>query len=178
MPDHVTDLAAGDVFKAGVRVETDDTGQGRIRIHGVIYRNRCLNLILIDEAMVETASAVHRGSRTKLMRKVVAGVSKARESIAKFITAWEVARQTPVDVPTTLRQWLKQRRIELPGRRSEEQQATDWGALLAAWDHEPGDTLADAVNAVTRAAHSHRDWDQLTRESLERQAARLVLVPR
>jgi hypothetical protein len=178
MPDQVSDLAAGDIFKVGVRVETDDTGQGRIRIHGVVYRNRCLNLILIDSATVETASAVHRGNPAKLMRKVVAGVGKARESVSKFISAWEKARHTPVDAPSKLRQWLKERRIELPGRRNEEQQAADLGVLLAAWDHEPGHTLADAVNAVTRAAHSHDGWDQLTRESLERQAARLVLVPR
>ena len=176
MPDHVADLAAGDVFKVGVRVETDDTGQGRIRVHGVVYRNLCLNLILIDEATVQAASAVHRGDSNKLVRKVVAGVATAKQSVSKFLSAWEKARQTPLDVPATLRTWVDKRRIEVPGRRNEEQRAEDVVALLDAWNQEPGDTLADAVNAITRAAHTHPGWDQLARESLERQAARLVFA--
>ena len=36
MPDQVVDLAAGDLFKVGVRIQTDDTGRGRIRVAGVV----------------------------------------------------------------------------------------------------------------------------------------------
>lgn len=43
MPDQVVDLVAGDLFKVGVRIQTDDTGRGRIRVAGVVWRNRCLN---------------------------------------------------------------------------------------------------------------------------------------
>ena len=68
MPDEIVDLAAGDIFKTGVRIETDDTGRGRIRISGVVWRNRCLNLIIIGEGEVETVAAVHRGDHSASSR--------------------------------------------------------------------------------------------------------------
>ena len=47
-------------------------------------------------------------------------------------------------------------------------------ALMRAWEREPGGSLADAVNAVTRSAHEHPGWTLGQREALERQAAGLV----
>lgn len=48
--------------------------------------------------------------------------------------------------------------------------------LRAAWSKEPGETLADCVHAVSRAAHETViSADDVQRE-LERQAARLVYV--
>ena len=48
-------------------------------------------------------------------------------------------------------------------------------SLLNAWEKEPGDTLADTINAVTHAAHEE-GWSVTFRRELERQAFRLVLV--
>ncbi len=175
MPDEVVDLAAGDVFKAGVRVETDDTGRGRVRISAVVFRNRCLNLIVIGEGSVETVSAVHKGSPDAILAKVAAGVEAAREKIADFLAAWGRARSVKVDPEVTIRQIVEERRLLPRGQRDVDAVVE---AILAAWRREPGDTLADAANALTRAAHETPTWGMDFREELERQAARLVLVPR
>lgn len=178
MPDQVVDLAAGDVFKVGVRVETDDTGRGRIRITGVVWRNLCLNLIIIHEGEVETVSLVHRGDPARIRALVADGVGEARASVGNFLDAWGHARTVQVDVEETLRSWVESKKLHVPGTRTAAQRDALVDDLLASWSSEPGDTLADAVNAVTRAAHENPLWGVDIREEIERQASRLVLVPR
>lgn len=175
MPDRVVDLAAGDVFKSGVRIETDDTGRGRIRISAVVWRNRCLNLIIIGEGVVETVAQVHRGSTAKIIEAVAKGVQEARGKIGDFLNAWGHARSVLVDPETIIRRWVDEKKVFVQGERDRDQVVQ---RLLDAWNYEPGVTLADAVNAVTRAAHETPTWSLSVREELERQAARLVLVPR
>lgn len=174
MPDEIVDLAAGDVFKVGVRLFTEDTGSGRIRIAAVAFRNRCLNLIVIGEGVLETVSQVHRGSPDRILEVVRTGVQEAREKIGSFLEAWGYARTVVVEPETQFRTWLRKGRIKLPGREPRDQTLQ---ALMEAWHREPGNTLADAVNAVTRAAHETPGWTQEVTDTLQRQAAELVLVP-
>jgi len=171
MPDTVVDLAAGDVFKAGVRISTDDTGRGRIRITAVVFRNQCLNLIVIQEGSVETVSQVHRGSPERILQTVRTGVQEARSTIASFLEAWGHARTVKVDPESQFNAWLTRGQVKLPIK---EKRQDTLEVLMRALSKEPGDTLADAVNAVTRAAHEHRPWGQEVRETLERQASQLV----
>ena len=178
MPDEVVDLAAGDVFKVGVRVETDDTGRGRIRIAGVAFRNRCLNLLIIGEGEVETVAQVHRGSADEIIASLKAGVLKARTKVGMFLEAWGHARQVKVEPEVLLKSWVEDRVLRVPRTRTEEQRAEVLDAMLTAWRREPGDTLADVVNAVTRTAHTFPLWDYRVRDDLERQAAALVLAAR
>ena len=77
-----------------------------------------------------------------------------------------------------MRGWVTDKKLQLKGVRSDADRDAVVDALLRSWQHEPGDTLADAVNAVTRAAHENVNWDVQVREELERQAARLVYVRR
>lgn len=178
MPDHVVDLAAGDVFKVGVRIETDDTGRGRIRVEAVAFRNRCLNLVIIGEGSVETVSQVHRGTPSHILAIVQDGVEAARGKIGAFLEAWGHARTVKLDARETLKSWVDEKKVQVPGVRTEGDREQLVSTLLSAWQKEPGDTLADAVNAVTRAAHEHLTWPLNVREELERQAARLVYVRR
>lgn len=173
MPDQVVDLAAGDIFKAGVRIETDDTGRGRIRVSAVVWRNRCLNLLIIGQGTVETVSQVHRGSSTKILDAVRSGVDVARAKVGDFLTAWGKARSLKTDPERLIRMWVEEKELQVPGERDPDAIVE---ALLAAYRKEPGDTYADAVNAVTRAAHENPLWGVNIREELERQAARLVYV--
>lgn len=175
MPDHVVDLAAGDIFKAGVRVRTDDTGRGRIKIAAVLWRNRCLNLLIIDEGEVETVSEVHRGDPARILAAVRSGVETAQGKIGNFLDAWGKARQIKVDPMKQIEEWVAQKKVTPRTERERDQLVQ---ALLDAWQKEPGDTLADAVNAVSRAAHEEHSFPMDFREQLERQAARLVLLPR
>jgi len=177
MPDQVLDLAAGDIFKVGVRIQTDDTGRGRIRVAGAVWRNRCLNLIIIGEGEVETVSQVHRGDPDRILERVREGVVAARMKVGSFLEAWGHARTVKVDVPELLQEWVDERKLRIPGVRSAAERDAAVEVLLRSWSKEPGETLADAVNAVTRAAHEEVTWGLGVREELERQAARLVLVP-
>lgn len=174
MPDHIVDLAAGDVFKAGVRVRTDDTGRGRVRIAAVLWRNRCLNLLIIDEGEVETVSEVHRGDPARILAAVGEGVEAARGKVAHFLDAWGHARTVKVDPTETIRRWVAEKKVTPQSEKLRDQLVE---AILTAWYVEPGETLADAVNAVSRAAHETPSFTMDYREQLERQAARLVLVP-
>jgi len=175
MPDEVVDLAAGDIFKVGVRIETDDTGRGRVRVTAVVFRNRCLNLILIGEGAVETVSAVHKGDREKILTTVKEGVTKAREAVGPFLEAWGHARTVVVDIPATFRAWVEEKKISARGAKERDQVVE---VLLAAWHKEPGNTLADAVNAATRAAHEAEGFGADWAEEIEKLAARAILVPR
>lgn len=175
MPDQIVDQSAGDVFKVGVRIETDDTGRGRIRISGVAFRPACLNLLIISEGKVETVSLVHRGDPERILSIVRDGVDEAREKVGTFLEAWGHARTVKVDVQELLREWVEEKSI-LPRTRMENDVIVE--ELLCAWRKEPGDSLADAINALSRSAHESDLWDMDFREEMERQAARLVLVPR
>lgn len=174
MPDQVVDLAAGDIFKVGVRIETDDTGRGRIRVSAVAFRNRCLNLIVIGEGTVETVSAVHKGDPARILDTVKDGVIAARAKVGDFLEAWGHARKRTIDVAATLRNWVDDKKLGNIAVRDRDEAVEQ---LLQSWRVEPGDTLADAVNAVTRSAHESPWWTRDLRAELEQRAANLVLVP-
>lgn len=173
MPDEIHDLAAGDVFKTGIQFHSNDAGRGRISISSVVFRNLCLNLLIIQEAKQRTASRVHRGDRERIVAALQSGVADARMKVADFLAAWGIARETTIDPAKTLTDWTKSKRIQVKGERDAAKLAN---IFIAAWAKEPGNTLADAVNAITRAAHEHTQWSLPTRTTLETQAAALVMA--
>lgn len=175
MPEHVVDLAAGDVFRAGVRLECDDTGRGRIRVTAVVLRNLCLNLIVVAEGEVETMSQVHRGDRERIRAVLPRAVEAARGKVGFFLEAWGHARTLKVDPVETFNAWVATKKVIVPGERDGEVVVNH---LVDAWKQEPGNTLADAVNALTRAAHTVPTWNLSVREELERAAGRIVMAVR
>jgi len=120
-------------------------------------------------------SQVHRGSREKILASVYKGLSSAREKLQFFLDAWGVARKTPVRSEETIRQWLIEKNAL---KLSEKERDRVVASVLAAWHKEPGDTLADCANAVSRAAHEDPFATMDFREEMERLSARMVLVPR
>ena len=175
MADNVVDLAAGDVFKVGVQLRTDDSGRGRIRLSGVAWRNLCLNLIVVDVGQVEVVALVHRGDRERIVAQVREGVETARASVGNFLEAWGHARTVRVDAEVRIRQLVEEQKLQPRGARERDSVVE---AILGAWHAEPGNTVADVANAFTRAAHEQSTWPLDFREELERQAARLVYVSR
>jgi hypothetical protein len=101
------------------------------------------------------------------------GVKAARASVGEFLEAWGHARTVRVDPEQTFRDWVTQRKLPVP--RNQDEVLVE--ALLGAWNQEPGNSLADCVNAVTRVAHS-QPWPVDFSEELERRAAQLVPVRR
>lgn len=84
---------AGEVFKAGVIVRSDDTGGGSIRVQSVIWRNLCRNLIILDRAIGVDLRLRHTGSVQKLASQFSGAFGKALKSVEGFRVAWGSAME-------------------------------------------------------------------------------------
>jgi hypothetical protein len=170
MPDDVVDLAAGDVFKVGVRLRTADDGSGSVKVEAVLFRNLCLNLIIIGEAKVETVRERHIGDVARIAGNVVAGVESAREKVGHFLQQWGHARTLQVDVEAEIAKATEGAvKAGAPKGMSDRLKA----AFALAYAKEPGGTVADVSNAVTRAAHEGA-FPQDVRDTLEAYGAEYV----
>lgn len=92
--DRVSNFAAGDVFKAGVRISANDSGGGAIRISGIAFRNLCLNLIITSATEGEVTRIVHRGDERSMVRKIAAGLDTQIAAFARFARRWGYVQGT------------------------------------------------------------------------------------
>ena len=159
--DKIVDLSAGDTFKGGILFRADDKGGGSIRGDIVIFRNQCVNLIIIAKGVGNLFRFVHHGDITE--EAVSAAIADALPKVDAFINAfaedWGLLRNTPIHtvdiygekyttVPDAIRALCKAGRISEGLARDATVQA-----ILECWQLEAGQTAADLVNAVTRFAH-------------------------
>lgn len=170
-----TDFVAGEIFKAGVIVRSDDTGSGSIRVQSVIWRNLCLNLIILDKAIGVDVRIRHVGDVEELAARFRAAFNDALTSVNPFREAWtraaaerdrELIKQVqgttrddltgmPVSavLPGIFNAILKRDMVEVPGRADKvvpkllEMHSQDEAAK------EYGVSRASVVNAFTRYAH-------------------------
>lgn len=178
---HADTAAAGDVFKVGYRATSSDSGQGSIAFTPIALRCICLNMAMIKVRRGEAVRWRHTGAvadRASLRRMV----ARAEPAFERFTTAWGVLRCTPISavtlagqrftsVTTALEWMVEAKRITAPIR-----DAALVEALLTGWKAEGGQTAADLVNAVTRAAHETPALDDDARSALEERAGELVPV--
>ena len=182
------DPAVGDVFRAGVKGGTHDAGGGRFWLVAFAGRIVCINCTIMD-AYAPGIEQVHRGSMAAVLAGIPRVVSKAVSIIPTFATDWRKLRNTPVkgfawdgvvspsqareieDVPTALRALSAAGKLDHGTARDALVQH-----MLNAHKAEPGTgSLADVLNAATRAAHEGL-VDAIQRDVLERQAGALVPV--
>jgi len=179
--DSIVNLAAGDVFKAGLRFRSSDSGGGSIKADLLVWRNLCKNLIIIDKKSVEVLRRTHRGSMDGIVVDLTAATERAKEFISGFAQDWGYLRAAPISkveiygetyntVPEALRALVDQGRID--GLTAN---AAAVEALLSGWSKEPGHTLADIINAVTRAAHESK-FGLDKQEKIEKAAGELVPI--
>jgi hypothetical protein len=180
--DSIVNLAAGDVFKAGLRFRSSDSGGGSIKADLLVWRNLCKNLIIIDNASVEVLRRTHRGSMDGIVVDLTAATARAQELIKGFANDWGFLRHAPVNkveiygekydtVPEALKALVDQGRID---GMTATNAAVE--ALLSGYAKEPGNgSLADIINAVTRAAHEGK-FGIDRQEKIERSAGDLVPV--
>jgi hypothetical protein len=157
---------AGEFFKAGMRVRSSDTGGGSLQGSAMLWRNLCLNLIIVDQSTVGLFRMRHLG-RVNMAAKVAQGMRKGQQVIRYFTEKWNAARaddlteagrvfnlaDTSEPVPTeslTDLMWgaflAEQRRESIAIKRGEV------GDVMAAWQKEPEANRAGFANALTRAA--------------------------
>lgn len=157
------DFATGDVFRVAQRMILDEV-RAEATIHqSVAWRNACMNMAIIQEAKGTRKSwrHIHRTEgKTGLIAQLVERVTNHRQAMAGFLDQWDGARLNrildsfdgnPVPVFQAL---VASNLVKLPGRDAE----LNVKRLVASWEREPGPTLADITNAVTRVAHEGNWW--------------------
>jgi len=164
------DYAAGEIFRAGVQVRTDDTGGGAIIFSGFAVQNLCLNLQILHHSQQNYGRFIHRGNYMDLEVKIRAALEKSRDSIAHFLNAWGLAKEEELTPPNPylgigsreiIAAWfngvVKQDLVPVVGRKVDAVPA-----LVRAWERDEGAggasgakalTRAGMVNAFTRYAH-------------------------
>lgn len=181
-PSDVQDFAAGDVFQVGYKFKSNDNGTGSFNGGTVAFRNLCLNLIIIGQGRGSKFRIIHKGGMNSAVAEVRKQTRRGHGVFNQFAKDWNLLRETDIS------------NVQLWGKDfTSIDKALTWGvthgkikagvakdvlakALVEGFAREPGETLADLVNAVTRAAHHTDKWDTLVRDELEELAGR-VLVP-
>lgn len=181
--------SVGDVFESGITGRTNDAGGGAHTGGNSFTRVLCINCTIADFGD-DAFRRVHKGSRTQDLTAVglrriqqdVAGlVNQSGEAARYFLDSWGVLRETPIakvaiggkkhtDPREALKALVKGGDLDADVARD-----TLVEALLRGFSAEPGDTLADAFNAVTRAAHEGL-LDEAQRWRVERAAGALLPV--
>ena len=174
-PEH-EDFAAGDMFKAGVTFTTADDGSKSLQAEASLWRNLCLNLIIVDKSVVDCGKAVHKGDLTDFNHRAHDMLHRGMDAIGHFQNLWVKAeaddimkRCTPEEA---IGRMVHRGIISAPGYgRNKEELAS---RILSSYSEEPGYGVTSIVNAVTRAAHQYH-WNSLwSAKDLERQASVLL----
>jgi hypothetical protein len=196
-PEH---YVAGEFFRAGVVIRTDDTGGGSIGGSAYVWQNLCLNLICIDKAATGTFRIRHMGSLDSMVQEFQAGFGRALGALEHFQKAWGYAVEenaveralkaaeidnwvgVPADVamPWIFRGVVERELVPVFAKR--EDAVTK---LTAMWRKDqssavavhPGSRAA-VVNAITRYAHEAVELSAWEEDEIQRAAGALLQAPR
>ena len=186
----ILDPAVGDVFRGGIKGKTNDAGGGSFVVQPFVGRIICINCTVAD-AYAPGVRKTHQGS----MQAAIAGITDAAQMASKvvplFAEDWSVLRNTfiedidwtdnlgrlSLDTRNTLisdpsaqnviRALVESKKIDAKIGRD-----ALVSALLSSFREEPGETVADVINAVTRTAHSK--VPVMVGEIIEKQAGKLI----
>ena len=167
---------AGEFFKAGVVLRSADDGSHSVKIDAELWRNLCLNLIILDCARQSTMRKRHLIDEDEMSAALGIGFNKALEKVGGFAEKWDSARLDNIIERYALQpdvifdRLVRNRVVTVPGIKAEDLIER----LNRAWLAEPGYSKADIVNAITRAAHES-PWERYSAtEELEEQAGQLL----
>lgn len=168
---------AGEIFKAGIMVKTADDGSGSIQISAQVFRNLCLNLIIIDHAKDLVTRRRHFGQGIEA--DIATGIQTAMGKVKYFADKWSEAtlenvieRYGASNVEDVLRGLVHNKVVHVSGVKPDEM----FERLMRAYQAEPGYGKDAIVNAVTRCAHSET-WGKWTDvEDLERKGGELLFA--
>ncbi len=167
----------GDTFSRGITVRGNDVREGALEITPALERLKCSNGLCVA---VEGSGRVRRhigNLSAAIVQGMIHDELRALDrNVGRFAGAWADARQSTAftgDAAAAFGALVDRGHLDAPGKRDDVV-----GALVTAWNVEPGYSRADVVNAVTRAAHDHGAWwqDMETAADVERQGSALVYV--
>jgi hypothetical protein len=175
---------AGEIFRAGALITTADDGSGSIKISAQLWRNLCLNLIIIDNARDLVTSRRHVGQG--IADSVAAGLDAAMQKVEHFMVKWNKMSVENIldeygvqDIDRVLRALVFNKIVYVPGVGRREM----YERLHRAWEIEAslGSSMysrTTIINAITRAAHTEEWKAWTTTEELERTAGQLLYARR
>ena len=170
---------AGEFFKGMIRMRAADDGSGSINVSLGLWRNLCLNLIIIDFSQVLVGRRAHISADT-IEADIAELMAVANERIGMVVSKWSEANAEEIlgrydlqDVDAVFRGLVMNHGIRTTGVKPEEMIVR----LHRAWEREPGYSKASILNAITRAAHEEewRSWSDA--EELESAAGELLYQP-
>jgi len=166
---------AGEFFKAGIRITTADDGTASIKVQTLIWRNLCLNFMIIDCAKRLSLKKRHVGEG--ITAAVLAGIEDAKRRMTYFSNKWSEAslenvleRYGLAEPEVVFERLVLNKVLHVPGYTDKE--LVD--RLMIAYRTEPGWGKTAYVNAITKAAH-HHDWRSIDNASyLEEKGGELL----
>lgn len=170
---------AGEFFKGMIRVRAADDGSGSVNVSLGLWRNLCLNLIIIDFSKVLVGKRSHIGAET-IETDIAEILAVANERMGLVVGKWSEANAEEIltrydlqDVDAVFRGLVINHGVRAVGVKPDEMVQR----LHRAWEREPGYSKASILNAITRAAHEEewRSWSDC--EELESQAGELLYQP-
>ncbi|MGA1354109.1 MAG: hypothetical protein ACO32I_04945 [Candidatus Limnocylindrus sp.] len=171
-----------DVFQIGRAWNIVDTGAAAIRAALLTFRRQCANMILVQSNEDFIMRAVHRGDLDAMQRKLVNVTSSLGDASAKFISAWDSARDIRVLPDATMDYAVKMyERLAadkyLPVTKADAPLVV--AGLAMAWSDEHGVSVADIVNGITRYARdlSVKGSRPFVVEEFESAAGDLLTLP-
>jgi len=182
------DYVAGEFFRAGIVVRTDDTGGGSVTGYAVLEQNLCLNLYILSKKAQPIFRARHIGDPVKLAAKIREGLKKGEADLAHFLKAWGYARRDDIAAAAKERGELyegmsmtavfaalangaiERELVPVRGRRTE-----TVSELISAWERDKSAdgpragtvTRAGLTNAFTRWAHESGTSDEFFADEVQ-----------
>ena len=178
---------AGEFFKAGVVINTGDTGGNSIKGSSCVWQNLCLNLIIIDQTTKPVFALRHMGTVEELVVEFKRGFKECLKNLEYFQRAWGYAVEE--DIVRQAREFWKAEGNDaqvlkgvfngiiekelVPLKKPE----IVVPKLMKLWELDrsaaAGFTRAAVVNAVTRYAHEV-EQDPWAQDDLQRAAGQLL----
>lgn len=168
----------GDIHRLNLRVGGADAGQGSIYVYLTAERARCLNFTKVRGKSGKT-TVRHVGKPEEVAMMVREMLTAKGAAMAEFAEQWREANETALidsvssdpdgDARKVFGTLIDNGYVTPSGKRDD---AVDH--FFNAWLKEPGQTRADYVNAITRAAHEAPWTSPWVTEELESQAGDLL----
>ena len=178
--DFTVDHSHGDVFRLALTGLTQDDAGSRYRLWAAAYREAGGQFFTFGSDKAQLIKKVHRGQAMDVVGEITEAMGRTMDIFEPFLAEWGVLRKTQIagvslfgqvyeSVPDALAGLIESGRIDLGF--SDPTLALQ--ALLNAWGHEPGSSVADLLCAVSKAAtDSVQNADAAA--ALEAQVAKLT----
>ena len=170
----------GDFHQIIISVRSSDNGTLGQKVFFKAHRLKCTNGIFVAQRALIN-SVRHTGEKGALRQQFSHGLAQATQAMESFQTLWHNARVAKflcaktgetLDGPEALARLAVNKQLSVPRKRPR----ALLEMLLGAFEKEPGDSVADVINAATRTAHESVDafTDRWFGNDLEDQAGVLL----